>query len=153
MASFDKRSVLVTGAASGIGRLLAQRFHAAGATVIAWDVDAAGLDALVAELGPGRVHAHRCDLQDRDDVRRQAARVLAQTGPVDVLVHNAGVVSGKFLLDATEEDIERTLRINTLALFWTTRAFLPAMLERDRGTVVTVSSAAGLVGVAFVAGK
>lgn len=148
MQPFQDRNVLVTGAASGIGRLLARRFHAAGARVIAWDVDEAGLASLAAELGDARLLPQRCDLQDRDDVRRQAEQALARAGPVDVLVNNAGVVSGKPLLAASDEEIERTLRINTLALFWTTRAFLPAMLERDRGTVVTISSAAGLVGVA-----
>jgi len=65
---------------------------------------------------------------------------------VDILVNNAGVVSGKPLLELSDEQIERTFRVNALALFWVTRAFLPSMIGRGAGHVVTVASAAGLVG-------
>src|SRR5207247_8346795 len=63
-----------------------------------------------------------------------------------ILINNAGVVSGKGLLEISEEAIQRTFDVNTLALFWTTRAFLPGMIARDRGHVVTIASAAGIVG-------
>lgn len=145
---FRERVVLVTGAAQGIGRRMALRFHAAGATIVAWDVDAAGLESLVAEVGGERAHGHVCDLADPGAIATQSARVLAEVGPVDVLVNNAGVVSGRPLLELEDGDVERTLNVNTLSLFRTTRAFLPSMIARDRGTVVTISSAAGLVGVA-----
>jgi all-trans-retinol dehydrogenase (NAD+) len=65
---------------------------------------------------------------------------------VDILVNNAGIVSGRYLLDLTDDQIERTFKINVLALYWTTRAFLPGMMERGYGHVVTVASAAGLLG-------
>ena len=67
-------------------------------------------------------------------------------GPVDILVNNAGVVSGRALLELSDEQIEQTFRVNTLALFWVTRAFLPAMIERACGHIVVVASAAGLIG-------
>jgi all-trans-retinol dehydrogenase (NAD+) len=69
-------------------------------------------------------------------------------GDVDVLVNNAGVVTGRPLLELSDEHIERTFAVNTLALFWTTRAFLPAMKARGSGHIVTVASAAGLIGTA-----
>jgi all-trans-retinol dehydrogenase (NAD+) len=65
-----------------------------------------------------------------------------------VIINNAGVVSGQRLLDATEEGIERTFAVNVLGLFWVTKAFLPGMVERNQGTVATIASAAGLIGVA-----
>ena len=65
---------------------------------------------------------------------------------MDILVNNAGVVSGSPLLELPDEHIERTFRVNTLALFWTTKAFLPAMIARGSGHIVTVASAAGLIG-------
>lgn len=145
---FRDRTVLVTGAAHGIGRRMALRFHAAGATLVAWDVDAAGLESLVTDLGGERVHAHVCDLADPGAIATTSARVLAEIGPVDVLVNNAGVVVGRPLLELEDSDVEHTLNVNTLSLFRTTRAFLPTMIARDRGTVVTIASAAGLVGVA-----
>jgi len=74
------------------------------------------------------------------------ADTVAAAGPVDILVNNAGVVSGKPFVELTPDEIERTVRVNVLALFWVTGAFLPAMLERGSGHVVTVASAAGLIG-------
>jgi len=148
MSEYAGRTVLVTGAASGIGRLLALRFAAEGASVVLWDVNAQGLDAVRAEIAAagGTARAYACNLADRRAIAAVAAKTLAEAGPVDILVNNAGVVSGKTLLDASDDDIQRTFDVNTLALFWTTRAFLPAMLARDRGHVVTIASAAGIVG-------
>lgn len=71
-----------------------------------------------------------------------------QTGQIDVLVNCAGIVSGKKLLDMEEPAVRRLYDVNTFALYWTTQAFLPGMIERDRGSVVTIASAAGLTGVA-----
>ena len=146
MSELRDRVVLITGAASGLGRLLARRVAAEGARVILWDVDAAGIQAVRDEIGAPAVGTYVCDLTDRKAIAATAARTLADHGSIDVLVNNAGIVSGKTLLAASDADIERTFAVNTLALFWTTRAFLPAMLERDRGHLVTIASAAGLVG-------
>jgi all-trans-retinol dehydrogenase (NAD+) len=148
VSDFAGRTVLVTGAASGIGRLLAERVAAEGARVVLWDVDVVALDRARAELAAaGRtVATYACNIRDRAAVAAVAARTRAEHGAVDVLVNNAGVVSGKTLLDASDDDIVRTFDVNTLALFWTTRAFLPAMIERRRGHVVTIASAAGIVG-------
>ncbi|MCX7891584.1 MAG: SDR family oxidoreductase [Burkholderiales bacterium] len=137
----------MTGAASGIGRLMAERLHAAGARLVAWDVNQAGLDALAAGLGGERVSTGAVDLASRPAIAAAAARVLAEVGPVDVLVNNAGIVNGKLLLDASDEEIERIFAVNALAPFWATRAFLPAMIERDAGHVVTIASSAALAGV------
>ncbi|WP_372698798.1 SDR family oxidoreductase [Arthrobacter sp. JSM 101049] len=139
-------TVLVTGAGSGIGRLMALGAARRGARVVIWDLDAAAGEAVRDEIrATGAVAESFCiDVSDREAVRSAAEA----TGSVDVVVNNAGVVTGKRLLDASDEAIERTFRINTLALYWVTRAFLGGMVERRHGTVVTVSSAAGMVGVA-----
>jgi all-trans-retinol dehydrogenase (NAD+) len=85
---------------------------------------------------------------DRDQVYRTARAVESEGGPIDVVVNSAGVVSGKAFLDLTDENIERTFGVNTLALFWTCKAFLPGMVERNRGHIVTLASASSFVGVA-----
>ena len=85
---------------------------------------------------------------DRESIRQAAAETFAELGTVDVLINNAGVVSGKDLLEISDEQIELTFNVNALALFWTTRAFLPAMLERNSGHIVTVASAGGIAGTA-----
>lgn len=140
------KTVLVTGGGSGIGRLLALGAADRGARVVIWDLSAEAGESVAREVRTrgGQAEAHAVDVSDPDGVRRSAA----EAGPVDVLINNAGVVTGKYLLDATEEAIERTFKVNTLALFWTTRAFLPHMIAQGSGTVVTVSSAAAYVGVA-----
>jgi all-trans-retinol dehydrogenase (NAD+) len=137
--------LLITGAASGIGRLMALEAHRRGACLTLLDRDEAGLKALCAALGPDAV-GHCVDLADRASIQAVAAEVLATRGPVDILVNNAGIVTGKPLLECSDEAIERTFQVNTLALFWLTRAFLPAMIQQKRGHIVTVASAAGLSG-------
>jgi all-trans-retinol dehydrogenase (NAD+) len=148
MTAIRGKHVLITGGASGIGRLMAARTAKLGATVTVLDVAAGELQRTVAEIDAGRqmVRGYVCDVGDRIAVNRVAARVIEEAGPVDILVNNAGVVSGRRLLELSDEQIERTLRVNTLALFWMTRAFLPYMIDRGSGHVVTVASCAGIVG-------
>lgn len=143
MKSLAGKTVLITGGGSGVGRLLALGASARGARVIIWDLSADAAAAVCDEL-PNPGSWQRVDVSDRDLVYRSAG----EAGEIDILINNAGVVTGKDLLETSDEEIERTFRVNTLALYWTTRAFLPGMLRRNAGTVVTVASAAGLIGVA-----
>jgi all-trans-retinol dehydrogenase (NAD+) len=148
VTDFRDSTVLLTGAASGLGRLMARKIGAEGGRLVLWDVNRQGLETVrdeVASAG-GRASIDACDLTDRHAIAAAAERARRDCGPIDVVINNAGVVSGKTILAAADEDIERTFAVNTLALFWVTRAFLPAMVERDRGHVVTIASAAGLVG-------
>jgi all-trans-retinol dehydrogenase (NAD+) len=148
MTDIEGSRALITGAASGIGRLLAAELGRAGAHLVLWDIDERGLNEVQAELqGAGRaVRTCVCDLTRREDIEAAAGRTLADGGPVDILVNNAGIVSGKNLLEITPAEIERTFQVNTLAIFWTVKAFLPGMIERNRGHIVTIASAAGLAG-------
>lgn len=149
MTTINNKHVLVTGGASGLGRLLALRCAELGAAVTIWDLDAAGAEAVAAEAkagGAGAIRDFACDVADREQVYARADEVRATAGPVDILVNNAGIVSGKPLLELTDERIELTFKVNALALFWTTKAFLPGMIERGSGHVVNVASAAGLIG-------
>ena len=148
MTTISNKHVLITGGASGLGRLLALRCAELGATVTIWDLDAAGAQAVVAEAraGGGTIRAFACDVGDRELVYARADEVRTAAGPVDILVNNAGIVSGKPLLELPDERIELAFKVNALALFWTTKAFLPGMIDRGSGHVVTVASAAGLIG-------
>lgn len=122
-----------------------------GSRVAIWDLDPAAAAEAAEELtrrGPGRADPYTCDVTDRAAVFEAAERTAAGTGPVDVLVNNAGVVSGNWLTELTEAQVRRTFEVNTLALYWTTQAMLPGMTERRRGHVVTIASASSLVGVA-----
>lgn len=146
--------MVITGAGSGIGLGLATEAARRGATVVLWDRDPAGLDAAVdavdaVRTGPAQAPLGQLvDVTDRDAVHEAAELAIEHTGGIDVLVNNAGVVSGKWLTDLSEADVRRTFEVNTLALYWVTQGFLPHMIERDRGRVVTIASASGLIGVA-----
>jgi all-trans-retinol dehydrogenase (NAD+) len=146
MTSFAGKTVLVTGAASGIGRLMALGAARRGAALVLWDVQAEPLEMVAKEIenDGGTAYTYVCDVGDRLAVERVADEVRRDGHRVDVLVNNAGVVSGRAFLDLTDEDIERTFRVNTFAHYWTARAFLPWMVERGAGHIVTVASAAGL---------
>jgi len=147
MTDFRDNNVLITGAGSGIGRLLADRVGAAGGRAILWDVDEPALAEVGREIESRghKVSTYRCDVSDAAAVEATARRVLDDWGRVDILINNAGVVTGKPILVAKDEEIRRTFEVNALAHFWTVRAFLPGMLERGSGHIVTVASAGGLV--------
>jgi short-subunit dehydrogenase len=144
---FDQK-ILITGASSGIGKLMAETFAAEGARVILWDCNRVTLEAVEKELTERglRCTTYLCDVSSRDSVYDTAKRVIDEHGPIDILINNAGVVSGRPLLEISDAEIERTFGVNALAPIWTTRAFLPTMIERDRGHIVTIASAAGLIG-------
>lgn len=146
---------LVTGGAGGIGFILCQELIRRGAkAVVVVDLDQKVVDEAVARLSlfatdarvTVQVKGYACNVSDADQVKRMAEKVRADVGDVDILVNNAGIVSGKTLLQLTEDQIRRTFAVNTLAHFWTIRSFLPQMKKRNRGMIVTISSAGGIVG-------
>jgi all-trans-retinol dehydrogenase (NAD+) len=151
MSEIAGSHALVTGGASGIGRLMALRLAALGARVSAWDLQRDKLDAVVAALrtaGREPAHGFVCDVSRPEAVYAAAGETMAAGGPVDILINNAGVVSGRSLLELPDDKIQATFAVNTLSLFWTAKAFLPRMIERGHGHVVTIASASGLIGVA-----
>jgi len=151
MTALQGRIALITGAGAGIGRLLASELALRGANPVLWDLDESKLAVTLDDLrgvAGGLARGYVCDVRDRDAVYQTAERVRSEVGDPDVVINNAGVVSGARLLDLPDEQIRRTFEVNALALFWVTKAFLPAMVRRNRGHIVTLASAAGLVGVA-----
>ncbi len=149
MNSLQNKLAVVTGGASGIGRLVAFGLASLGMRVRIWDLHPQGIAAVEAEAQEKNLDLKGavCDVSDRAAVYRVAEALLAADGPVDVLVNNAGVVSGRSLLETSDEKIEQTMAVNTLSLFWVTKAFLPGMLAQKSGQIVTIASAAGLIGV------
>lgn len=141
-------SAVITGGASGIGRLTAERLLARGARVLLWDIDAAGLQRVVNEFSrKGDISGRVVDVADPDDIQEAAEAAFALLGR-DIghllLVNNAGVIVGKRFHEHTTADIRRTSAINAEAPQLITRAFLPAMLRAGTGHVCNIASAAGL---------
>ncbi|XP_057646931.1 epidermal retinol dehydrogenase 2 [Chionomys nivalis] len=142
--------VLITGAGSGLGRLLALQFARLGAVLVLWDVNKeANEESLQAarEAGATRVHAYTCDCSQREEVYRVADQVKKEVGDVSILINNAGIVTGKKFLDCPDDLMEKSLEVNFKAHLWTYKAFLPAMVANNHGHLVCISSSAGLVGV------
>jgi all-trans-retinol dehydrogenase (NAD+) len=138
--------LLVTGGGSGIGRQMGVQAAERGAHVIIWDRDGKAGDRVRDEIrkAGGSAESHTVDITDVAGVNAAARG----SGAVDVVINNAGIVAGQHLLDSTEDSIRRTYEVNALGLYWVTRAVLPGMIERGDGSVVTIASAAGLLGVA-----
>jgi len=148
--SVEGEVILVTGAGSGLGRLLSEKLALRhNAKVVCVDVNASE-NAKTADninKSKGSAFAYTCDLTDQDDVEALAQSVRTNVGEVTILVNNAGVVTGKKFLESTNKMNRLTMAVNTESHFWTVKAFLPAMMKKNHGHVVTVASGAGLVGI------
>ncbi|KGL81437.1 Retinol dehydrogenase 10, partial [Tinamus guttatus] len=145
---------LITGAGSGLGRLFALEFARRRALLVLWDINTRSNEETAGMEAPPhsnlQVYTYTCDVGKRENVYLTAERVRKEVGEVSVLVNNAGVVSGHHLLECPDELIERTMMVNCHAHFWTTKAFLPKMLEMNHGHIVTVASSLGLFSTAGV---
>jgi NAD(P)-dependent dehydrogenase (short-subunit alcohol dehydrogenase family) len=145
MRRFDDRVVVVTGAASGIGRALAREFAAAGARLALADVDADGLHETAALAGAERSFTAVVDVADREAVERFAADVAARFGAVHVVVNNAGVTVSETIERLGYDDFVWLMGINFWGVVHGTKAFLPWLRQVDEAAIVNVSSVFGLI--------
>jgi len=136
---FDGKTVLVTGAGSGIGHEMARRFLEEGATVYAADLDPAGVPHGTVPLA--------VDVTDPDPVAAAVSRAVAETGALHVLCNNAGASSTTDPVSCTVEDWDRTFAVNCRGVFLGTKFALPHMLAQRYGVIVNTASVAGLVGL------
>jgi all-trans-retinol dehydrogenase (NAD+) len=143
MKNVRGKVVLVTGGAMGIGRSVAERFAREGAKVVLWDVDAEALGETARRLrGQGLdVSAEVVDVTDWAAVREAAAKAQADVGPVEVLVNNAGIFKAGLFTDIDFESHARLIEINVCGQIAVLKAFLPAMVARDSGHIITMASA------------
>lgn len=148
MKPFTDRTVVVTGAASGIGRATAQAFAAAGARVVVADIDAArGEEAAAALRSAGHAAEYRAvDLTDRASIEAFAADLLARHGAPDVVVNGAGWGKTAPFWEGTPEFWDKLVQLNFVGPMQLVKALLPAMIERGRGRIVNIASDAGRVG-------
>jgi NAD(P)-dependent dehydrogenase (short-subunit alcohol dehydrogenase family) len=146
---FADKSVLITGAARGIGRATADAFAAAGARVALLDQDSDAVHAVADGLrAAGRsAHALVADVASSSEVNRATDECLAICGGLDVLVANAGISFARAIEEYTDDEWNRVLAVNLSGAFYSVRAAVPA-LKRSRGSIVLVSSMTGLVGQA-----
>lgn len=143
---FREKSVIVTGAAGGIGSAIAARFAAEGGRVTLTDVNAGGAEAAAAAIRAtgGAARAFAADIATADGCRSIVADVMAHEGRIDVLCNNAGINRRGPLLSLTEEDWRLSFAVNLDAMFHTCQAALPQMIAQGGGAIVNTASQWGL---------
>jgi len=143
------QKVLITGAGSGLGRGMSEKFASLGCDLILWDINPSANNetADICKKHGGKVWTYTCDLSKRLAIYATAKKVEEEVGDIDILINNAGIVTGRKLLDCPDEIIEATMNINCNAHFWTLKSFLPSMMARNHGHIVSIASMAGIGGL------
>ena len=145
---FENSNVLITGGASGIGKIMGRMALEKGAKCfIIWDINAAGIEAACQELSPyGKVKGFVVNVGDNDIVSEMYKKTIQECGDIDILINCAGVITSNKTFDLQHEDeIIRTMQINTIAPMFVARAVLPDMLRRNVGHLCTIASAGGML--------
>jgi 3-oxoacyl-[acyl-carrier protein] reductase len=148
MGKLDGRAAIVTGAASGIGRGIAQAFGEEGAAVAVADKNEAGASDVaqaIADRG-GRATAIEVDVTDEGAVVAMVERTVAEFGAIDILVNNAGIDTVSTLVEMPLAMWQQMLEVNLTSLFLCTKAVLPRMIEQRSGRIINMGSQLGLEG-------
>ncbi|MFE3869524.1 SDR family oxidoreductase [Flavobacterium sp. LS2P90] len=146
MYNLKDKKVLITGGASGIGKLMGEIVLKRGAQLIIWDINPEGVTATTNELSKlGKVTSFVVDVSNASQIKETAAFVKKNCGVIDVLINNAGIVVGKYFHEHTSEDINRTMDINASAPMQITIEFLADMMHQNSGHICNIASSAGLI--------
>lgn len=145
MNDLQGRSVLVTGAGSGIGRAVALAMAEAGADVAASDIDAANVETLKSEIEAKgrRAIAIGADVGDVAEIDRMVRETVAAFGKLDVIVNNAGVTRRAHIMDLTEADFDKINRVNTKGVFFCMQRAAEQMIRQGGGRIINMASIAG----------
>ena len=145
---FKDQVVLITGGCSGIGKIMARKSLERGCKhLILLDINEQGLLDVKQEFSHfGKlISIFPIDLGNLSEIEKVGKLINAEIGAVDVLINNAGVVTGTYFHEHTHEQIEFNMKINALAPMHLTRELLPGMMSKNHGSVCTIASSAGLV--------
>ena len=145
---FENANVLITGGASGIGKIMGRMALEKGAKCfIIWDINLVGIEATRKELSKyGKVKGYVVDVSNNEIVNVAYRKTVEDCGEIDILINCAGIITSNKTFDQqTPEEIVKTMSINTIAPMFVARAMLPDMLKRNRGHVCTIASAGGMI--------
>lgn len=148
MIDLKNKNALITGAGKGIGKAIALALAKEGVNVILIARTQEEIDNVAAKATALRVKALAitADVANMDSVNTAVTKALSEFGTIDILINNAGIAAfGKFL-EMEPTDWERIIQVNLMGTYYTTRAVLPNMIERQTGDIINISSTAGLNG-------
>jgi len=149
MKDLEGKNILITGAGSGIGRLMAHYVADERANTALIDINGAAVAKTVEEIKSRNVKAigYVCDISNRAAVMDVVVKIKQDFGNIDVLINNAGTVVGKSFFDLTLDEMQRTMNINYWGHIYFTKALIGDMIARNNGAIVNIASSSGLIGM------
>lgn len=143
---FKNKTVLITGGASGIGKIMVRLLLERNATVIIWDINQNGIDETITEFqNLGKITGYKVDVSDHQQIQETALKVKQEFSTIDVLINNAGIIIGKYFHKHTASEITKTMAINANAPMLITKEFLGGMLDKNSGHICNIASSGGLI--------
>lgn len=151
MSQIKNSRILITGAASGIGLLMAEKCLNQGCSaLVLWDRDSQTLKKVAEKLSSSttntaKIIAQEVDVSNLQLIQAAFEHIEQSIGGIDILINNAGIIIGKYFWEHTHAEIDRTMDINSAALMHIARVVLNQMILQNKGHIVNIASAAGLV--------
>lgn len=146
MKQLEGKIALITGGASGIGKIMARLLLERKATVVILDINQVKMDETIAEFSSkGTIIGFNVDVSNMEQIKETAKKVKQEVGIVDVLINNAGIIVGKYFNEHTTDEILKTMEINANAPMLVTSAFLKDMLHQNSGHICNIASSGGLI--------
>jgi 3-oxoacyl-[acyl-carrier protein] reductase len=140
----ENHNAIVTGAARGLGKSIAELLARQGANVALWDIKP--IDLAKFSDSPGTLKSWKVDVTDEDNVRNAAGRVFEEWGRIDILVNCAGIIKHKPIEDMTLDDFESVIKINLTGTFLACKYVVPYMKKAGKGKIVNIASLSGRTG-------
>jgi all-trans-retinol dehydrogenase (NAD+) len=146
MTQLRNKTILITGGASGIGKIMSRLSLERDAKVIIWDINTQNIENTLKELNPlGNIASYVVDVSEIRQIENTAQQLKKEHGNIDVLINNAGIVVGKYFHEYSTTEIEKTMIINANAPMHITNNFLSEMIEQNSGHICNIASSASLL--------
>jgi len=146
MTKLKNKTILITGGASGIGKIMSRLSLERKAKVIIWDINTQNTKSTLRELSPlGNITSYVIDISNLQQIKKTAQQLKKEHGNIDVLINNAGIIVGKYFHEQTASEIEKTFSINSFAPMHICNQFLKSMMNENAGHICNIASSASLV--------
>ena len=146
MTKLKNKTILITGGASGIGKIMSRLSLERNAKVIIWDINKSNIKNTIKELSPlGKISSSVIDVSDVQQIETTAQKLKKEHENIDILINNAGIVVGKYFHEHSSAEIDKTLNINSSAPMHICNQFLSIMMQNNSGHICNIASSASLV--------